>query len=91
MTAKDGTAGEPERYMTTQFADTAPKFSPRVLTANGVSGIDMTADGKRLIAVMPTVIGPAPRAEHTIIFVQNSFDELRRRVPVSRRAATTSS
>jgi hypothetical protein len=58
---------------------------PRVLfTVNGVRGIDMAADGRRLMAVVPTVIGPAPKAEHTIIFVQNFFDELRRRVPIRR-------
>ena len=42
----------------------------------------MAADGKRLMAVMPSVTGPAPRAEHTLVFMQNFFDELRRRVPI---------
>jgi hypothetical protein len=36
------------------------------------------------MAVLPTVTGSAPQAEHTLIFVQNFFDELRRRVPVAR-------
>lgn len=156
------TAAEPERYMTTQFADTAPKFSPDgrwvayesnetgrvkvyvrafpapasgqgakwpisnnggafpvwspnsrellyqsgdqimsvsytteggtfaagkprvLLAASGVRGFDVAPDGKRVMAVLPTVTGSAPQAEHTLIFVQNFFDELRRRVPVAR-------
>ena len=44
----------------------------------------MAVNGKRLMAVVPTVNGPAPRAEHTGIFLQNFFDELRRRVPIGR-------
>jgi serine/threonine-protein kinase len=156
------TAGEPERYMTTQFADTAPKFSPDgrwvayesnetgrvevyvrafqtpassggakwlisnnggafpvwspdrrellylsgdqimsvgytidhgafvagkprvLLMVGGARGFDMAPDGRRVMAVMPTAAGPAPQSEHTLIFVQNFFDELRRRVPVAR-------
>ena len=44
----------------------------------------LRSETSSLMAVMPTATGPDPRAEHTIIFVQNFFDELRRRVPMSR-------
>jgi hypothetical protein len=58
---------------------------PRVLLmAAGARGFDMSPDGRRVLAVMPTAAGPAPQAEHTLIFLQNFFDELRRRVPIDR-------
>jgi serine/threonine-protein kinase len=156
-------AGVPERYMTTQFADTTPKFSPdgrwlayesnetgraevyvRAFPApssgqggkwsvsnsggslpvwspngrellyqsgtqimsveytavgdmfsagkprvwlsavGGAQGFDIAPDGKRLLVLMPTASGAAPQPEHTLMFVQNFFDELRRRVPLGR-------
>ena len=37
------------------------------------------------IVFMPTAtVGETPKAEHTVMLVQNFFDELRRRVPVGR-------
>jgi serine/threonine-protein kinase len=159
--ASDGLkAGEPEPYMSNQFAETAPKFSPdgrwlayesnetgrteiyvravpaaaqggkwpisnsggalpvwspngrellyqsgdqimsvEYKTTNGVfeagkprvwlasmggaQGFDVAPDGKRLIAFVPAAPGP-PKTEHTLVFVQNFFDELRRRVPISK-------
>ena len=157
-------AGAPERYMTTQFADTTPKFSPDgrwmayesnetgraevyvrafpapssgeggkwsisnsggslpvwapngrellyqsgdqvmsvdyttkdnvfavgkpqvwLKTIGGAQGFDIAPDGKRLIVFMSTAtVGETPKAEHTVMLVQNFFDELRRRVPVGR-------
>ena len=50
----------------------------------GAQGFDIAPDGKRLIVFMPTATVGAPKAEHTVVFVQNFFDELRRRVPVGR-------
>lgn len=49
----------------------------------GAQGFDIAPDGKRLIAFMPTALGNAPKTEHTVVFVQNFFDELRRRVPIA--------
>jgi hypothetical protein len=58
---------------------------PRVvLEAVRARGFDVAPDGKRVMTVMPTVTEPAPQADHTLVFVQNFFDELRRRVPVAR-------
>jgi hypothetical protein len=55
-----------------------------LLMVRGARGFDVAPDGRRVMAVMPTAAGPAPQSEHTLIFVQNFFDELRRRVPVAR-------
>ncbi len=69
---------------------------PRVWGALGVAtGFDLAPDGKRLIVLAPTVEGAVPtnriltvplvpRQEHTVVFLQNFFDELRRRVPTGR-------
>jgi len=54
-------------------------------TIGGAQGFDIAPDGKRLIVFMPTAtVGETPKAEHTVMLVQNFFDELRRRVPVGR-------
>ena len=55
-----------------------------MLEAVRARGFDVAPDGKRVMTVMPTVTEPAPQADHTLVFVQNFFDELRRRVPVAR-------
>ena len=69
---------------------------PRVWGALGVAtGFDLAPDGKRLIVLAPTAEGAVrtnriltvplvPRQEHTVVFLQNFFDELRRRVPTGR-------
>ena len=45
---------------------------------------DLTPDGKRVAVVAPAGGAEGPRQEHEIVFVQNLFDELRRRVPQSK-------
>jgi Tol biopolymer transport system component len=57
---------------------------PRVwLSAlNGAIGFDLAPDGRRVAAVIPVAAKGAPRQEHTLVFVQNFFDELRRRAPL---------
>jgi hypothetical protein len=45
--------------------------------------MDITADGKRLVTRVPDRPAAAP-VEHELVFLQNFFDELRRRVPVGR-------
>jgi hypothetical protein len=49
-----------------------------------MTGFDLSPDGKRLIVMIPTVGSEAPKPEHTVVFLQNFFDELRRRVPTGR-------
>ncbi len=67
---------------------------PRVWGTLGVAtGFDLAPDGKRLVVLTPTAGGAVrtnttarlvPRQEHTVVFLQNFFDELRRRVPTGR-------
>ena len=78
-----------DQIMSVDYTTTGNVFSagkPRVwLTSmGGAQGFDIAPDGKRLIAFMPTALGTAPKADHTLVFVQNFFDELRRRVPISK-------
>ena len=59
---------------------------PRVFAAklSGSTGFDLAPDGKRLVVATPVVTPNAPAQEHTVVFVQNFFDELRRRVPIGK-------
>jgi len=78
-----------DQIMSVEYTTTGNVFSagkPRVwlMSMGGAQGFDIAPDGKRLIAFMPTATGTAPKTEHTVVFVQNFFDELRRRVPISK-------
>ena len=42
---------------------------------------DLAADGKRVVVVTPVASAEAPKQERQVVFLQNFFDELRRRVP----------
>ena len=48
---------------------------------NGAQGLSLAPDGKRLAVVVPEPAPAAPPPERTLVFLQNFFDELRRRVP----------
>ena len=50
----------------------------------GFWNYDVSLDGKRLIALMPTEPAKAQQAQSHVIFLENFFDELRRRVPVTK-------
>jgi Tol biopolymer transport system component len=58
---------------------------PRVWVAKlgGATGFDLAPDGKRLVVLTPGAGTDAPKQDHTVVFMQNFFDELRRRVPTS--------
>jgi serine/threonine-protein kinase len=43
--------------------------------------VDLAADGKRIVVVMPA---EGAESQHHIVFLENFFDELRRRAPVKR-------
>jgi Tol biopolymer transport system component len=45
---------------------------------------DLSADGKRLAVVTPVGSPEAPKQDHEVVFLQNFFDELRRKVPVGK-------
>ena len=68
----------------TSAADSFVPEKPRVraTTTGSAPGFDVAPDG-RLVLMMPAV-AEATTAEHTLMFVQNFYDELRRRVPVGK-------
>jgi len=52
---------------------------------NNSKNLDLAPDGKRIVALMPNVEDKgAPVAQSHIVFLENFFDELRRRVPVGK-------
>jgi Tol biopolymer transport system component/tRNA A-37 threonylcarbamoyl transferase component Bud32 len=76
-----------DQVMAVAYTATADSFSadkPRVvMTTPGTSpGFDVAPDG-RLLVMIPT-LAAGTTAEHTLMFVQNFFDELRRRVPIGK-------
>ena len=51
----------------------------------GVKNIDLAPDGKRFVALMPAVESKGTQeAENHVVFLQNFFDELRRKVPAGK-------
>jgi hypothetical protein len=96
MTAGRGRSGRrraarsctaPEIRLAVRYTATGDSFSPekpRVLatTPGAAPGFDIAPDG-RLLMMMPT-IADGSKTDHTLMFVQNFYDELRRRVPVGK-------
>jgi hypothetical protein len=65
--------------------DTFVAEKPRVWIARlGGTQWDLAPDGKRVAVVTPVAPADAPKQEHEIVFLQNFFDELRRRVPLGK-------
>jgi Tol biopolymer transport system component/tRNA A-37 threonylcarbamoyl transferase component Bud32 len=52
--------------------------------AVGVATYDVAPDGKRVAALMPVEAPETQKAQNHVIFLENFFDELRRKVPVSK-------
>jgi Tol biopolymer transport system component len=69
-------------YTVNGDAFAADKPRVRVEKLGGMSW-DVAPDG-RIVVVTPVESTQAPAADHTVVFLQNFFDELRRRVPVGR-------
>jgi serine/threonine-protein kinase len=57
------------------------KPRPWLTGVEGIVGFDLAPDGRRIAAMLPIASKGAPKQEHTLIVVQNFFDELRRRLP----------
>ncbi len=58
---------------------------PRVWAADaGGTILGFSADGKRMLLETLAAAPEAEKAEHDLVFLQNFFDELRRRVPVGK-------
>jgi Tol biopolymer transport system component/predicted Ser/Thr protein kinase len=49
----------------------------------GTASYDLAPDGKRVAALMPVEAPGAQQAQNHVIFLENFFDELRRKVPLS--------
>jgi serine/threonine-protein kinase len=66
----------------TAKGDTFAAEKPRVWIAKlGGPQWDLAADGKQVVVLTP-VDTQAPKQDHEVVFIQNFFDELRRKVPV---------
>jgi serine/threonine-protein kinase len=48
------------------------------------AAFDLAPDGKRIAVVTPVESAEAPKQEHDVVFIENFFDELRRRVPANK-------
>jgi Tol biopolymer transport system component len=64
-------ADKPRVWSEKQLADFGP----------GVPNYDLAPDGKRIAALMPVEAPETKKAQNHVIFLENFFDELRRRVP----------
>ena len=49
-----------------------------------ISNYDLAPDGKRIAALMPVETPEAQQSQNHVIFLENFFDELRRKVPAGK-------
>jgi hypothetical protein len=71
------------RYMVN--GDTFAAEKPRVWIAKlGGTQWDLAPDGKRVVVITPVASATALAPEHEVVFLENFFDELRRRVPLAK-------
>jgi len=52
--------------------------------ANSNKNFDLAPDGKRIVAIMSADSPESQQSQNHVIFLENFFDELRRRVPVAK-------
>ena len=50
---------------------------------NARKNVDLAPDGKRIVAVMPVEGPEAQQSQNHVVFLENFFDELRRRAPAN--------
>ena len=50
-----------------------------------VNNFDIAPDGKRIAALVPGETPEAQQAQNHVVFLENFFGELRRRVPASKK------
>jgi hypothetical protein len=53
-------------------------------SVNRVKNVDLAPDGKRIVALMPVETAEAQKAQNQVTFLENFFDEVRRKVPVGK-------
>jgi hypothetical protein len=66
-------------------AEKSRAWSEKRLTISELGGpvMDLAPDGKRVAALMPVEAPGAEQAQSHVIFLENFFDELRRKVPLN--------
>jgi serine/threonine-protein kinase len=70
-----------------KFVPAKPRLWSEKALANTVyfkKNVDLAPDGKRVVALMPTEGLETQPSQHQVVFLENLFDELRRRAPVRR-------
>ena len=74
--------------MVAAYAEKGDSFvadKPRVWSEKQIGGtigsknVDLAPDGKRIVALMPVETAEAQKAQNHVIFLENFFDEVRRR------------
>jgi serine/threonine-protein kinase len=67
-------------------ADKARMWSETQLgnATQGLANFDLAPDGKRIVALMPVETAEGQKAQSHVIFLENFFDEVRRKVPISK-------
>jgi hypothetical protein len=67
------------------LADKARLWSGKQLPRTTLNAnYDLAPDGKRIALIMPAESPEEPKAQNQVIFLQNFFDEVRRRAPVGK-------
>jgi Tol biopolymer transport system component/tRNA A-37 threonylcarbamoyl transferase component Bud32 len=68
------------------MADKPRVWSEKTIGDTGLNGInyDVAADGKRIAVLMPVKAPENEKAQTHVVFLENFFDELRRRVPTGK-------
>ena len=65
--------------------DTFVADKPRVWIGRiGGTRWDLASDGKRVAVLMRVESEEAPKNDHEVVFLENFFDELRRKVPLGK-------
>jgi serine/threonine-protein kinase len=70
-----------------KFVPAKPRLWSEKALANTVhirKNVDLAPDGKRVVAMMSTEGLETQPSQHQVVFLENLFDELRRRAPVKR-------
>ena len=53
-------------------------------TVNSVRNVDLAPDGKRIVAIMPVETAEGQKAQNQVTFLENFFDEVRRKAPIGK-------
>ncbi len=71
----------------TEKGDSFVADKPRVWSEKQIGGtvgnrnVDLAPDSKRIVALMPVDTAETQKAQNHVIFLENFFDEVRRKVP----------